>query len=244
MSEYTTGELARLCGVTVRTVQYYDRRGILEPTSLSEGGRRLYSENDLRRLKLICFLRELDMPIDSISKLLKEEHPEKPLSLLLERQEESLRQEISEKKDKLDKLTELQRSLRRFDDPDHEDIGDAALLTENKKSLSRIRAHILAVGLVADVIEWVTVLLWIFTGIWWPFAVGMPIVIGISVWISRYYFVSMKYICPECHAVFRPSFKESFWAKHTFSTRRLTCPCCNHFGFCVETYGKENEPNA
>ena len=40
MSQYTTGELAKLCGVTVRTVQYYDTRGILIPAALSEGGRR------------------------------------------------------------------------------------------------------------------------------------------------------------------------------------------------------------
>ena len=39
MSKYTTGELAKLCGVTVRTVQYYDTRGILIPSELSEGGR-------------------------------------------------------------------------------------------------------------------------------------------------------------------------------------------------------------
>lgn len=57
MSKYTTGELAKLCNVTVRTVQYYDKRGILIPTELSEGGRRLYSESDLQRLKVICFLR-------------------------------------------------------------------------------------------------------------------------------------------------------------------------------------------
>ena len=47
MSKYTTGELAKLCNVTVRTVQYYDSRGILVPSGLSEGGRRLYSEDDL-----------------------------------------------------------------------------------------------------------------------------------------------------------------------------------------------------
>ena len=58
MSKYTTGELAKLCGVSVRTVQYYDTRGILVPSELSEGGRRLYSEDDLKLMKIICFLRE------------------------------------------------------------------------------------------------------------------------------------------------------------------------------------------
>lgn len=52
MSKYTTGELAKLCGVTVRTVQYYDTRGILIPSEISEGGRRLYSDNDLKRMKI------------------------------------------------------------------------------------------------------------------------------------------------------------------------------------------------
>ena len=45
MSKYTTGEIAKLCGVSVRTVQYYDTRGILAPSELTEGGRRLYSED-------------------------------------------------------------------------------------------------------------------------------------------------------------------------------------------------------
>ena len=63
MSKYTTGEIAKLCGVSVRTVQYYDERGILIPSELSEGGRRLYSEDDYKKvsstLQLPCpsFLR-------------------------------------------------------------------------------------------------------------------------------------------------------------------------------------------
>ena len=72
MSKYTTGEIAKLCGVSVRTVQYYDTRAILTPSELSEGGRRLYSEDDLRRLKVICFLRSIDLPINTIRQLLQE----------------------------------------------------------------------------------------------------------------------------------------------------------------------------
>ncbi len=72
MSKYTTGELAKLCGVSVRTVQYYDTRGTLTPSELSEGGRRLYSEDDLNRMKVICFLRDMELPIDSIKSLFSE----------------------------------------------------------------------------------------------------------------------------------------------------------------------------
>ena len=66
MSKYTTGEIAKLCNVSVRTVQYYDDRGILIPSELSEGGRRLYTDDDLKRMHIICFLREIGLPINSI----------------------------------------------------------------------------------------------------------------------------------------------------------------------------------
>ena len=109
MSKYTTGEVAKLCGVTVRTVQYYDTRGILVPGELTEGGRRLYSEDDLKRMKVICFLRELDLSIDAISQILREEHPEKVISLLIAQQENILSDEITLKQEKL----ETQRTEKR-----------------------------------------------------------------------------------------------------------------------------------
>lgn len=52
---YTTGDLAKLAGVSVRTVQYYDKRGILSPSDLTEGGRRIYVDSDLEQLRMICF---------------------------------------------------------------------------------------------------------------------------------------------------------------------------------------------
>ena len=77
MSKYTTGEIAKLCGVTVRTVQYYDTRGVLIPSELTEGGRRLYSEEDLQKMKIICFLRGLDFSIDNIATLSKKKTPKR-----------------------------------------------------------------------------------------------------------------------------------------------------------------------
>ena len=87
MSKYTTGEMAKLCGVSVRTVQYYDTRGILTPSELTEGGRRLYSEDDVKRMKIICFLRDVGISIKSIGELLTEDDPVSVISVLLEQQE-------------------------------------------------------------------------------------------------------------------------------------------------------------
>lgn len=237
MSKYTTGEIAKLCGVSVRTVQYYDTRNILTPSELSEGGRRLYSEDDLRRMKIICFLRSIDLPINTIGQLLQEENPGSVISLLLDQQEQALRTELNERQEKLRILEELKQELKSVKNFSVESIGDIAYQMENKKKLRRVRFTLLAVGIPLEIIEIATLVLGIKTGIWWPFVLGLIVEIIGGVWISRYYFNNVAYICPECHEIFRPRFKEAFWANHTPNTRKLTCPKCGRKGFCVETYG-------
>ena len=241
MSKYTTGEIAKLCEVTVRTVQYYDTRGILVPSELTEGGRRLYNDEDLRKMKIICFLRELDLPINSIADLLKEEDPGSVISLLLEQQRKMLKEEIGEREERLKKLEDLSSGLKNFEQFSVESIGDIAYLMKNKKELTKMRWKMIGLGSIMDVIEIGTIILWIKTGIWWPFAVGMCIVVAIGVYISRYYYKSVDYICPQCHTVFKPKFGEMFWANHTPNTRKLTCTSCGHKGFCVETYAQREK---
>ena len=55
MSQFSTGELAKAAEVSVRTVQYYDQRGILTPSEVTEGGWRIYQESQLERVQVICF---------------------------------------------------------------------------------------------------------------------------------------------------------------------------------------------
>lgn len=244
MSKYTTGEIAKLCGVTVRTVQYYDSRNILVPSALSEGGRRLYSEEDLKRMKIICFLRETGLPINSISQLLSEDDPGSVISLILEQQEQALCAEISERQTQLEKLTELQKGLKTVEHFSVESIGDIAHLMTNKKLLWKVRTLMLAVGIPLEIIEWVTLILAFKTGIWWPYLLGMTLVIAGAAWMVWYYFENVDYICPHCHTVFKPKFKEMFWARHTPTTRKLTCTHCGHRGFCIETYSAKETKNA
>lgn len=241
MSKYTTGELAKLCGVTVRTVQYYDTRGILIPSDLSEGGRRLYSEEDLKRLKIICFLREMDLPIDAISKILEEEHPEKVITLLIEQQEGILSEEISEKQEKLEKLHDLKKGLKSKEEISLESIGDIAVIMESKKKLKKLHLTMILTGIPVTTLQWFSIIFWIVTGIWWPFIVWILVAVPWGIWISRYYFNHVKYICPECHQVFKPTLKEAFWANHTPTTRKLTCTECGHKGFCVEVWGGDEK---
>lgn len=239
MSKFTTGEIAKLCKVTVRTVQYYDTRRILVPSELSEGGRRLYSEEDLKRMRIICFLRELGLPIDSISQLLSEDDPGSVISLLLDQQEQELLEKIHESQEKMNKLEELKRELKSITQFSVESIGDIAYMMENKKKLKKVRMVMFGVGIPINIIEIAAIALWIVKGIWWPFVLWLVADIIFGIWISRYYYQHIAYICPQCHKVFKPAFKEMFWARHTPNTRKLTCTGCGHHGFCVETYGRD-----
>ena len=241
MSKYTTGEIAKLCGVTVRTVQYYDARGILIPSELSEGGRRLYSEDDVKRMKVICFLRDMDLPIDAISQILKEEHPEKVLSLLIEQQERILSDEIAAKQEKLEKIRELKNGLKNRADLSLETISDIAVIMEGKEKLRKMRRTMLLTALPVALLQWFAIIFWIVKGVWWPFVVWAVIAAVWGIAVSRYFFRSVKYICPECHAVFKPPMKEAFWARHTPTARKLTCTACGHKGFCVEVWGGDGK---
>ncbi len=237
MSKYTTGEMAKLCGVSVRTVQYYDSRGILIPSDLSEGGRRLYSEDDLKQMKIICFLRDLDLPINAISQILKEDHPEKVISLLIGQQEKTLSDEITDKEEKLEKLRELKNGLKNRVEISLESIGDIALLMESKKNLKKMRLMMILTGIPVTALQWFSIIFWIYRGIWWPFVVWVIVATVWGIMVSRYYFSHVKYICPECHEVFRPALKDAFFANHTPTTRKLTCTSCGRKGFCVEVWG-------
>ena len=144
MSKYTTGEIARLCGVSVRTVQYYDSRNILTPSELSEGGRRLYTVQDLKRMKIICFLRDAGISLNSIGELLSQEEPGGVISVLLEQQEKLLKEEVSERQAKLAVLEGIKRELRSVENFSVDSIGDIAYVMENRKKLKRQigRAHV------------------------------------------------------------------------------------------------------
>lgn len=63
-------EFAGEAGVTVRTLQFYDRLGLLKPAALSEGGYRLYGETQLARLEHIMALRFVGFNLDQIKELL------------------------------------------------------------------------------------------------------------------------------------------------------------------------------
>lgn len=241
MSKYTTGEIAKLTDVSVRTVQYYDDRGILTPSELSEGGRRLYSEDDLKRMHIICFLRKAGLSINGISSLFTEKNPEQVIGILLEQQEKAIREELSARERQLALVEGIKRELGELESFSVESIGDIAQIMENKNKLRKMRWTMVLTGIPVTAFQLTSIILWITHGFWWLFAAWACVAITWGIAVSAHYFKHVAYICPKCHTVFKPKLKEAFWSYHTPRMRRLCCPKCNNRGLCVEVYAEEEK---
>ena len=87
---YSTGELAKACGVSVRTVQYYDEKGLLPPSDLTEGGRRIYTEADAAKLRKVLLLKSLGLKLADIKSFLESDANMTVLRDILEEQDARL----------------------------------------------------------------------------------------------------------------------------------------------------------
>jgi DNA-binding transcriptional MerR regulator len=68
--KYTIHQLAKIAGVTVRTLHHYDAIGLLQPTRNETNGYRLYSDKDVLMLQQILFFRELEFSLDQITQMI------------------------------------------------------------------------------------------------------------------------------------------------------------------------------
>lgn len=68
--EYTINKLAKLAGVSTRTLRYYDELGLLSPARVSSNGYRIYGQKEIDRLQQILFYRELGVSLEEIRNIL------------------------------------------------------------------------------------------------------------------------------------------------------------------------------
>ena len=66
----TVNEVSKLAGVSIRTLQDYDKIGLLNPTGYTDAGYRLYDDTDLERLQHILLFRELEFPLKDIKEIM------------------------------------------------------------------------------------------------------------------------------------------------------------------------------
>lgn len=241
MSMYSTGELAKMCNVSVRTVQYYDERGILTPSELTEGGRRLFTEKDVKTLETICFLKDLGISLKDIAAILNSEESKEVVKLLLDQQATDLEKELKEKNEQLIKVKRMQEMLDTFHDASEKSLHDISIIMETRKELKKMYIKIFIPGIILEILEVGSFVYGILKGAWAPFISVLILTLLYSLFIFNHWHKNVNYICPQCHTTFKPSKTEAFFAGHTPKTRKLTCPCCSKKMWCIET--KDNGDN-
>lgn len=252
----TTGELAKLCGVTNRTVQYYEEKGLLIPSKRSEGGRRLFGEEAVERMRTICVLKSLGLSLAGIKGVM-ESGSNKELLCLLKEQERVLSSEIAEsslalgevrrtlhavqkKAVSLNELAALEEETSSVEmNEDHEpETGVGALMSRTEKKqteLKKFQKRMIAQGIVVDIVEIAAIVYGVVCGNWIPALMVFPL-IAVVIWgVVNEYHEKAAYICPHCGKAFKPRFAEFFFSSHTPKARKLTCAYCDTKSWCTET---------
>src|SRR5215510_1254660 len=84
---YQVKEVARIAGVSIRTLHHYDEIQLLVPETRSRTGYRLYSDDDLLRLQQILIGRELGLPLEEIRRSLDDPQYDRKKALLAQREQ-------------------------------------------------------------------------------------------------------------------------------------------------------------
>lgn len=113
------GEIAKNADVTVRTLQYYDKEGLLSPSGESEGGFRLYTDKDMVKLLQILMMKELGFSLKDIKKRQPSMDTSKDVVNVLTEQANVIRKKIEILSKSLESLEALKEEVAQMDSVDY-----------------------------------------------------------------------------------------------------------------------------
>lgn len=120
----TVGEMAKKMGVSVRTLQYYDKNGLLSPSSESEGGRRLYTSKDMIKLHQILSLKSLGFSLSDIkNRLISLDSPADVTNALTE-QAAAIREKMETLSEALNAIESLKTEVLQMQSVDFNKYAD------------------------------------------------------------------------------------------------------------------------
>lgn len=106
---YTAGEIARSSGISIRTIRFYDEKGLLKPAGYSKSGYRLYNKESAEELQKILMLKYLGFSLDTISAIIKNNEKEE-LKESLKKQKKLLQKKQEHIKHIIDAVEKLEKS--------------------------------------------------------------------------------------------------------------------------------------
>ncbi len=137
----TVGEVAKKMDVTVRTLQYYDREGLLSPSCVSEGGRRLYTDRDIVKLHQILSLKHLGFSLDDIKNRLISLDTPAEIADALEEQAAAVRQKIETLSESLRELEALRAEVLQMQSVDFKKYADIIVNLQMKNDYYWLIKH-------------------------------------------------------------------------------------------------------
>ncbi|MCT7754738.1 MerR family transcriptional regulator [Lactobacillus crispatus] len=214
MSEYTIGDLAKKLNITTRTIRYYDQKGLVKPSRVSESGYRLYSDEQVKQLKLIDLLLEDQLKRNKAETQKLEEQNKKIIQL----------QKVLSKPNNIAEVTDITKIM-----------NNETRYKEVTRSMWKLSAVEITVELVGMAFIAYCIINKMNTAAYISVAILVVSLIAMSFVLLKNYYQKVAYICPNCDYKFVPELKSFMFAAHTPHTRKLRCPNCHKKSYCLET---------
>lgn len=236
LKEYTTGELARLCGVTKRTVQYYDKENIIVPSKMTDGGRRIYTEDDLKQFQLVCLYKNLGLSLHDIKNILKSDNQYSIVIELLNNQQEKIDRQIHNLIELQDKLATISYEIsinKTMSIKNEEELKNLYLRKKYHNRMNKLTYLLLGCYMIILLMSFI--LSSFLDGIYMYLIISINILLLV---VLIYIHSSHNaYVCPKCQKKFAITFlRDLLTFNNGKKGKYLKCPYCHHKSWIAETY--------
>ncbi|HDS17097.1 MAG TPA: MerR family transcriptional regulator [Proteobacteria bacterium] len=114
LKRYRIGELGKILDLSTRTIRYYEEIGLLNTVKRIEGGRRIYTDDDLRRLRFIKKLKLLGLSLGEMAELENHYNRHRNNKKVLPKVVELLRRHSAEIENRLFELGKLKKEINDY----------------------------------------------------------------------------------------------------------------------------------
>lgn len=233
MTVYQTGDLAKQYHVTVRTIQYYDKQGLLKTVTTGENGRRIFDDESKRDLEIILILKQFGFALKDIKKIMLEDSKLQTVRTMLLQRAIEVEEEIQSQQ-------ALWKKLKQFSEyiGEHSDASLAKMIhtqqhVKDKSKIKRLTRSMMYTLVPIAILQYTSLLVSIYLKKWCPLMLALPILITYVGYFTRFMHRNVAYICPNCQSTFQPKLIKWMFAHHTPWARKLNCPHCNQVHYCI-----------
>ena len=233
MTQYQTGELAKQCDVSIRTIQYYDRKGLITSTKTEQNGRRVFDEQSKQDLEIILILKRFGFSLKDIKKITVEENKLKSVRSMIKQRALNIEYEIQRNQMLLSEIKQFKNYIDKDSQAPLNKLLETNQYVTNKGNMNILTRSIIYRVLPVVIVQYTALLASVITRKWWPSISVLPFLIAFAVYFTRFIYKHLMYVCPNCQEVFKPNIKSWLFASHTPKTRKLQCPNCCETSHCM-----------